>query len=83
MRLVETSKPQTSNVNRGGGYESPLTTLRNRFGFLNPFQGAGPRNTEPIDLMANQNRLMELAERPMDRYGQLFLDYNNQSQRPR
>ena len=83
MRLVETSKPQTSNVNPGGGYESPLTTLRNRFGFLNPFQGAGPRNTEPIDLMANQNRLMELAERPMDRYGQLFLDYNNQSQRPR
>ena len=83
MRLVKTSKPETSNVNPGGGYESPWTTLKNRFGFLNPFQSSGPRNTEPIDLMANQNRLMELAERPYDRYGELFLDYNNQSQQPR
>tara|TARA_R100000700_G_scaffold30473_1_gene37462 strand:+ start:56 stop:1897 length:1842 start_codon:yes stop_codon:yes gene_type:complete len=83
MRLVETSKPQTSNVNPGGGYQSPLKTFKDRFGFLNPFQSSGPRNTEPIDLMANQNRLMELAEDPMKRYSELFLNYNNQSQRPR
>lgn len=105
--MLGAAKPGTSNVNPGGGYESPAETFKKEFGWLsnlNPvpavkkgadvlgdvwgflnkpldmsglFQGGSPRNTEPIDLMANQNRLRQQTEDPFGYYQDHFLDYRN------
>lgn len=67
------SEIDTSNVNPGGGYESPLETVGDRFGgiarFLNPFNTAdGPRNVDPIDLYASRKPLEEAARDPWIAY---------------
>ena len=65
----------------GGEGWNPADTARDLWGFINKgpsisdaFQGGSPRNTEPIDLMANQNRLRKQAEDPMGHYQDYFLD---------